>query len=120
MGAYTETQGGFPARFDARTEKMTELHMGLNGEHTLKNGVTVIGTVEAVHQFEGRSAVATGEILGLSNFQVSGSVLQQDWARMAIGTKWKLADGQASLMLNGTSLGNAPSYWVAAAWQKRF
>jgi hypothetical protein len=32
----------------------------------------------------------------------------------------KLADGRASLSLNLTTQGKAPSAWLAAAWQRAF
>lgn len=65
LDGYTETGGGFPARFDRRKDKATELRAG-------------------------------------------------------VGVEGKLAGGGASLMLNATTRGSAPSHWLAANWQRAF
>ena len=47
MDAYTETSGGFPARFDARQDKSTGLRLGLNAVKPLTDGLNLVGTLEA-------------------------------------------------------------------------
>jgi hypothetical protein len=120
LDAYTETGGGFPARFNARTDKATELRIGANADKALANGLNLFGTLEAVHRFERSGARTSGEVIGLFGFNLPGQDNKQDWLRAGIGIEGKLADGKASLMLNATSQGSAPNVWVAAGWQRAF
>jgi probable HAF family extracellular repeat protein len=120
LDAYTETGGGFPARFDARTDKATELRAGVNALRPLDNGMRLVGTLEAVHRMERTGARTVGEVIGLFGFDLAGAANQRDWLRVGAGVEGKLAEGTASLSLNLTSKGEAPSAWLAANWQKAF
>jgi len=119
LDAYTERAGGFPARFAKRKEKATELRLGINASKPVGN-VVLISTFEATHRFEKRGTPTTGEVLGLFDFHFDGVKNQQDWIRIGAGFEGKLGDGKASLMLNATNRGEAPSYWLSAKWQKSF
>lgn len=120
LAAYTETGGGFPARFDARREKATELRIGLNADKPLGGGLSLVGTVEAVHRFEKEGARTSGEVVGLFGFDLDGARNERDWLRAGAGVEGKLGGGRASLMLNATTKGETPSYWLAAMWQMAF
>ena len=120
MDAYTERGGGFPARFDARTEKSTELRLGFNAERPLGNGVSFVGLFEAAHRFEKRGADMKGELLGLFRFEHEGQALDRNWLRAGLGLEGKVWEGKGSLMLNATSKGEVQNAWLAASWQKAF
>jgi probable HAF family extracellular repeat protein len=120
LDAYTETGGGFPARFDARRDKATELRVGVNALRPLDNGLRMVGTLEAAHRMEHSGARTVGEVIGLFGFDLAGAANQRDWLRVGAGVEGKLAEGTASLSLNLTSKGEAPSAWLAANWQTAF
>lgn len=120
LDAYTESGGGFPARFDSRTEDTTELRLGLTAEKPLSGDMKLVGLVEGVHRFDESGVRTTGEIIGLFGFDIEGEDYRQNWLRLAIGSEGTLAGGRASLMLNATTQGEAPSYWLSASWQKSF
>lgn len=120
LAAYTETGGAFPARFDARKDKATELRLGVNATKPLGDGMTLLGTLEAAHRFEKSGARTSGAVVGLFGFDLAGANNKQDWLRAGIGVEGKVAEGTASLSLNLTTKGEAPSYWLAANWQKAF
>ena len=120
LDAYTETGGGFPARFNSRKEKVTELRIGLNAASALDNGMRLLGTLEAAHRFEPSGARTSGEVIGLFGFNLDGHKNQRNWLRAGAGVEGKLADGMASLWLNATTKGETPSAWLAASWQKAF
>ena len=120
LDAYTETSGGFPARFDARMDKATELRLGVNATKPLGYGMNLLGTLEAAHRFEKSGARTSGEVVGLFGFDLDGARNQQDWLRAAVGVGGELLGGRASLMLNATTKGEVPNYWLAANWQKAF
>ncbi|WP_334157932.1 autotransporter domain-containing protein [Oryzomicrobium sp.] len=120
LAAYTETGGGFPARFDARTDTATELRLGINAAKPLDNGLTLTGVFEAAHRFEKNGAATSGQMLGLFAFNLPGKDNQQDWLRVGAGLEGNLASGKGSLFLNLTTRGETPSAWLAAAWQKAF
>lgn len=120
LAAYTETGGGFPARFDARKDKAAELRVGANATKPLGADLKLIGTLEATHRFQKEGDQTTGEIIGLFAFDLPGERYQRDWLRAGVGIEGKLAGGDASLILNGTTKGEMPNMWLAASWQKAF
>lgn len=120
LDAYTETGGGFPAHFDARKEKATDLHLGVNVTKPLTQGINLLATLEAVHRFEKNGPHTTGQVLGLFGFDLPGQKNDQNWLRAGFGVEGKLAGGNASLSLNATTQGETANYWLAANWQKSF
>lgn len=120
MAAYTETGGGFPARFDARKEKASELRLGLNAERPVGNGLSVIGTLEAARRFERNGARTSGGMVGLFEFDLAGPANDRNWLRAALGVEGVAAGGTAAITLNLTTQGEAPSAWLAANWQRAF
>jgi probable HAF family extracellular repeat protein len=120
MDSYTETGGGFAARFDSRKDKATELRAGVNSTMPLGNGINLLGTLEAAHRFEKDSASTSGEVIGLFAFNLDGDNYKRDWLRAGVGVEGKLAGGNASLQLNATTQGEVPNAWLAASWQMKF
>lgn len=120
MDAFTESGGGFPARFDARTETATELRVGVNAGLPASRDLRFLGTLEAAHRFEEDGARTSGEIIGLFGFDLDGEHNERDWLRAAVGLEGRLGGGTASLMLNATTKGEVPDYWLAASWQRTF
>lgn len=119
MDGYTEVGGGFPARFDARKEKSTELRLGVNLARPLSN-MTLFGTAEVVHRFERFGARSSGEMLGLFAFDLEGVRNQQTWLRTGLGLSGKLGGGTATASINLTTKGEAPSAWLGLRWQIAF
>ena len=120
LAGYTETGGGFPARFDARTDKATELRLGANASAPLSGNLRLIGVLEAAHRFEKTGARTAGNLVGLMGFSLDGVANKQDWLRAGAGVESKLAGGTGTLMLNATTQGEAPNVWLAANWQTAF
>lgn len=120
MDAYTETGGGFPARFDSRGEKATELRLGVNASYPLAGSAKLLGTLEAAHRDEKTGARTSGQVIGLFGFDLAGQTLDRDWARVGAGIEGRLGEGVGSLTLNATSKGSVPSAWLAANWQMAF
>ena len=73
-----------------------------------------------MHRFEKQGGRTSGEVIGLFSFDFAGPDFKQDWLRGGVGVEGTLATGRASLMLNATTQGEAPSYALAAYWQKAF
>ncbi|MCX8086322.1 MAG: autotransporter domain-containing protein [Rhodocyclaceae bacterium] len=121
VDAYTETGGAWPAAFAGRSESTNDLRIGANAVKTL-GAAKLLGTLEATHRFEDRAAAATATILGPGGFTVTvpGQSYERTWLRAGLGIEGKLGGGQGSLMLNATSRGEMPSYWLAASWRMAF
>lgn len=117
LDGYVESGGGFPARFDARKDKATELCIGLNASPPLDIGMKIVSSIEAAHRLQRDGARTTGELVGLFGFDLPGSANQRDWLRVGIGMEGRLACGNASLMLNATHRGEVPGWWLSAIWQ---
>jgi probable HAF family extracellular repeat protein len=121
VDGYTETGGGFPARWDGRSESATVLRAGVDAVLPVSGNVNLLGRVELANRFQGAGSTATGEILGLSGFGVGGQEQRKSWLRTGVGVEGKLGQaGTVSLMLNATTQGSAPAYWLAAGYRMSF
>lgn len=114
---YTETGGGFPVRWDDRTERTTTGRVGMDAVHTLSPTVSLLARLEGVHRFDNKSDGASGELLGLSTFELPGQAYRQSWVRAAVGAEAALGGGVGSVMLNGTSEGGDADYWLAVNYK---
>lgn len=120
LDAYTETGGGFPARFDSRTDDATELRLGFDMETPLSDRARLITILEGAHRFERRGDTIRGEVVGLFPFALDGQEYDRSWLRGAVGLEGSVLTGTGSLMVNATTKGSAPSAWVAVNWRKSF
>jgi hypothetical protein len=59
-------------------------------------------------------------MLGLFAFDLPGARYQRNWVRGGIGIGGKIGNGNASLMLNASTKGEAASYWLAASYRIAF
>lgn len=120
IDAHTEPFFFGPIRINSSKEKITELRLGLNASQPLSGSTRLLGSLEAVHRFERNGPRNSGQILGFGSFDLPGRDYKQDWLRVCAGIEGRLGDGVASIMLNATTAGEAPSVWLAATWQMRF
>ena len=121
LDGYTETGGGFPARFDSREDNITELRAGLNlALPTSAPAVEFVANIEGVHRFTSSADSTTGEIIGIGSFDLDGQDFRQNWLKGGVGLEAKIGQGKGSLMLNGTTRGEAANAWLAASYQMAF
>lgn len=120
VGSYTEHGGGFPARWDARTDHANVARLGVDATVQVGGNVQLLGTVEAAHRFESHSAGASGQVIGLMPFELDGASTQRNWLRFGAGVQAPVGPGTASLMLNTTTHSSMPSYWLAATYRLAF
>ncbi len=120
IGSYTETGGGFPVQWDNRTEATTQARLGTDATYALNSKVRLLGRLEAVHRLDSGSSNASGNLLGLGNFEFGGINYKRDWLRAAIGAETNLGPGVVSFMLNGTTENNGPDYWAYTKYQINF
>lgn len=118
--AYSETGGGFPVAYDARTNTSTELRVGTNASRPLAGTMRLISTIEIAHLFQARQADTRGQVVGLFGFDVPGTNNKQTWLRAGGGVEGKLGRGMASLMANVTTEGAATNMWLATAYHMAF
>ncbi|MFT7300085.1 MAG: hypothetical protein ACI89Z_000538 [Porticoccus sp.] len=118
LDSYTEKSGSFPAHFDSREDDVTELRIGLNGAVPIrKTAFEFIANIESVRRFDDEGDGASGEIAGLFSFNLEEENYDQNWLKGGFGVEGQFGKGKASLMLNGTTEGEAPSSWLAASYQ---
>lgn len=122
LDAYTETGGGFPASFKSQEESSTEMRLGLNAEKALSSSTSLVGSIEGDYRFDGVGASTTATVLGPGGFMVNipGQNYKHSWLRAGVGVEGGMEGGKVSLMLNATTEGEMPSYWLAVAWRTRF
>jgi probable HAF family extracellular repeat protein len=120
IDGYTETGGGFPARFDGRSEKSTEARLGVDVAHALSSRTKLLGRIEAAHRVEKSGAGTSGNFVGLFGFRLPGEQHKRDWLRAGVGFETKAGVGTISAMLNATTQGSVPSYWLNVAYMVAF
>ncbi|KDC78476.1 BB2324 family autotransporter [Bordetella bronchiseptica] len=120
VGSYTEHGGGFPARWDARTDHANVARLGVDATVQVGGNVQLLGTVEASHRFESHNSGASGQVIGLMPFELDGASTQRNWLRFGAGVQAPVGPGTASLMLNTTTHSSMPSYWLAATYRLAF
>jgi len=120
MDGYSETGGSYPARFDSRSEDATDLRAGFDIVKPVTARARLLGRLELNHRVNNSPARTTGEVISVASFDYAGEDSQRDWLRVGLGVEGEVGPGVGSLMLNGTSKGEAPDLWVAANWQTLF
>jgi len=118
--AYTERGGGFPVAYQAQDDDATDLHLGVNAAYPLTDHTQLLGLIEGVHRFNDSAAPIAGEVIGLFPFELPGQQYNRNWLRGGVGMSARLGFGVASLMVNATSQGEAPSAWVTGTYQVSF
>jgi len=121
LDSYMEKGGSFPAYFESREDDVTELRMGINGALPIRNtAFEFIANIEGVRRFDDEGDSVSGQVVGMFSFDLEGKNYDQNWLKGGVGVEGQLGKGKASLMLNGTTEGEAPSSWVAASYQIAF
>jgi probable HAF family extracellular repeat protein len=122
LDAYTETGGGFPARIGASNDSFDQIRYGLNAEAPVNEWAKLVAIIEGAHRFDGQGPASSATLLGPGGFTVStaGARVEQDWLRVGGGVEAQVGRGTASVMVNGTTEGEMPAYWVAASWRMSF
>lgn len=111
---YTEKKGAFPARFDSRDEKITELRAGINTSTLLNSKINLLGNAEFTHRFGYKSARASGQLINTMAFDISGQKYDNNWVKAGLGFEGKLGEGTGSLMLNVSREGGSNTSWLTA------
>jgi len=117
---YTETGGGFPVKWDARTERTSLGRIGADATYPLVEDWNLLAKIEGVHRAKSQSSGATGTILGLDKFSTDGLDYKQNWLRGNIGAEGKIGPGVAALILNASTETNGPTYWAYASYRYDF
>lgn len=120
LGAYTETGGAFPVQWNTRTQADDTSRIGFDARKPLTDWLTLDGTVEEVHWWQGRGEGATGQVIGLSDFALPGEKDAHDWARFGLGLTADVGDGRLSAMANVSTQGDNPKYWMGLGYQIKF
>jgi probable HAF family extracellular repeat protein len=106
---YTESGGGFPARFDAQTQRGLEARLGVAGTFNLNSSTRVRGTVEAIQRLESDTPRVSGQVLGLFSFNQSGASDGKDWVRVGVDVDHAIEKNKLlSLSLHAASTGDDP------------
>lgn len=120
MDSYTEKNTAFPTLWNSRTDSATVMTVGMDAIHPINDRFTLQGRLEASHQFENNTALTSGDVIGLYGFAFKGQEIKQNWLRAGIGGEANIGQGVASVMLNATTQGAMPTYWVSANYKWSF
>ncbi len=120
VDSYTETDGGFPARFDDIDETVHDLRIGINGEYKASGNTRLLAMLEGVHRFDSEGTGVSGRVIGLFDFDIEGSSYDRNWLRGSVGLEHKLGGGVVSANLNATTHGEDPDLWGGVSYRVEF
>ncbi len=120
LDAYSETGGAFPVSYNETKDHSTIARLGADFVHPLTDTVRVLAKAEASYQFEDHSSATSGELIGISDFNLAGQDLKQFWVRGGVGAEFDVGGGTASFMVNATTQGQDPDVWVRSNFTVKF
>jgi len=121
VDGYTETTGGFPARFDPQSHTARESRVGLIIERNLNAQTTVRGITEAVHRFDKSGAAFSGEVVDMFPFSIPGAENRQEWIRIGGEIDHQIdKDSFVSFSLMRSSKGEDADVSGAISWKGNF
>jgi len=121
LGGYTETGGGFPARFDAQTWRSDEVRLGTVLQTALSGTTDLRFNLEAAHRLDNSGPGVSGEVLGLSSFTYDGARVKSSWGRVMAEVDHHLSDKSLiSANINVASAGEDPSWGLSIGYKLAF
>ncbi|MCL6420733.1 autotransporter domain-containing protein [Aestuariirhabdus haliotis] len=121
VDSYTETGGGFPARFNKATGYSADLRLGLQGLTRIDDRLRVTSQLEGVHSNNDDGYRLSGEASGVTRFELEGPDSKQSWLKLGLGIEYDVIENALfSINLNGTTEGQAPSIWLSTGYQYSF
>jgi len=111
---YEESGGSFPARFDETKGSSNTARIGLDASWQVQPKFSLIARAELAHRFQEQAANTTGEIIGLSSFNLPGAPIDQTWVRGGIGLQTRSGPIEGQILFNASSQEEG-SYWLNAS-----
>ncbi|WP_334158509.1 autotransporter domain-containing protein [Oryzomicrobium sp.] len=96
VDGYTETGGGFPARFNATTQRSQDVRLGLAARTPLTTSTDLRVAAEAAHRIDESGSGASGQVIGLWSFNQPGQKISQNWTRLLVDLDHRI--GKSSLI----------------------
>jgi probable HAF family extracellular repeat protein len=118
---YSESNGGFPARFNKRRENSTQSRIGLHGKLPLEQNWYLTSQAEGVRAFQKKGSNTTGQLIGLFPFDIPGQKLRNtSWLKGSLGINHQVKQGLFSVTAHGATKGQDPKFWLAVAYRIAF
>lgn len=96
MDGYTETGGGFPARFAAATQRSQDIRLGLAAKTPLAASTDLRIAAEAAHRIDETLSGTSSEVIGLDSFTIPGQKANKNWTRLLVDLDHRI--GKSSLI----------------------
>ncbi len=114
VDGYTEVGGGFPVKYNESTFSSHEGRLGVDIDTTINSKNSIIATFEGVHLFDQNDDGTSGEIIGLNSFHFIGSKYNATWMKASLGHEYTFDNkSKFNTVLNATSKGMEPNYWLS-------
>ena len=121
MDDYTETGGGFPARFNARRQQAHEVRAGLQANASLGLSTKISAGLDLVRRLDKNVSDIQGTVLDGFDFRFSAPSVSQNWVQANLQIQQKISSNVvATGNLGFATRGEAPSYGAGATLQVFF
>lgn len=121
IDGFTETGGGFPARWDSRSETETTFRAGMDAALPITDSITLLGRMEAGLRADEEGADSMAHVLGLYDLNLPGLSYRRSWLRGGAGFEIQWGPGSFSTMVNAVTDGGSPaSHWLTASYRVTF
>jgi probable HAF family extracellular repeat protein len=120
--AYTETDGAYPALFDAQSHTASEGRVGLVASYKLNRKTTLMASAELIHRFDDKATMLTGtDITGAMPFATSSAAPVANQGRFGFDIDQRLdADTLLNFSVHFAGLGASPDVQGALSLRRAF
>ena len=122
VDAYTETDGAYPALFDAQSHTASEGRFGLVASYQWSENTKVMASAELIHRFDDKATMLTGtDITGAMPFATSSAAPVANQGRFGFDIDQRLdADTLLSFSVHFAGLGASPDVQGALSLRRAF
>lgn len=118
---YTESGGGFPARFDAQTQTGLEARLGVAAGFPLSPATHLRATVEGIRRLDGDTPRTSGQVLGLFSFNQPGLSETKTWMRAGVDIDHQITNNTLlGFSVHAASRGDDPRLTAAVTLRVGF
>lgn len=120
LDPFTETLGGFPARFDGLRRDATEASLGLAATVAAGDATTLTSTLEYTHRLDEPDAMLRADTGGLLGIVVAADDIDRNRAQATIDVDHRFGARSALRVSLGANAGDNASLGLGVAWSTRF
>ncbi|WP_447939673.1 autotransporter domain-containing protein [Pseudoxanthomonas mexicana] len=120
VDAYTESGGGFPAEYDALSDRSQHARLGVAVNRAWQRHALQV-SIEGVHRLTAEPGNVRGRVQGLYEFVTPTDTNKGNWVQAQVGTRMRIGNsGTLAFDLHAASEGDGARWAAGVAYQVTF